>query len=204
MPNNPPEPGPINPPESGLCFKPVQSAGELAAVAALAQEIWREYYVPLIGAAQVEYMVTNFQSAAAMREQVARGDEYFMITREPTAGTPIGGELLGYLAIRVDAREQSLFISKLYLRRAARGSGSGRGALQFIEEIARARAVQLLWLTVNKRNPAVHAYEKCGFAIAASICMDIGAGFVMDDFRMEKRLAGAAAERMSTHNGAIS
>lgn len=199
---NPPE-SRLTRPEPGLCFKPVQTDEELAAVAALAQEIWREYYVPLIGAAQVEYMVANFQSAAAMREQVARGDEYFMITREAPGSAAHGG-LLGYLAVRVDAAEQSLFISKLYLRREERGAGSGRRALQFIEELARERALQLLWLTVNKRNPAVHAYEKCGFAIAASLCMDIGAGFVMDDFRMEKRLEVATAERMSTHHGAIS
>jgi diamine N-acetyltransferase len=201
---NPLDSAPIGPPVPGLCFKPVQTADELAAVAALAQEIWREYYVPLIGAAQVEYMVANFQSAAAMREQVARGDEYFMITRDTAGSSTHRGGLLGYLAIHVDAGQQSLFISKLYLRREERGSGSGRRALQFIEELARARALQLLWLTVNKRNPAVHAYEKCGFAIAASICMDIGAGFVMDDFRMEKRLVGATAERTSTHNGAVS
>jgi len=29
-----------------------------------------------------------------------------------------------------------------------------------------------------------------GFQIAASIVIDIGAGFVMDDFRMERSLSG--------------
>jgi len=182
-----------NPPE--LCFTQVQTAEQLSAVAALAHEIWREYYVPLIGAAQVEYMLLNFQSAAAMREQMARGDEYFIITA--------GGALFGYLAVRADEVEHSLFISKLYLLRAARGAGCGRRALQFIEELARLRALPLLWLTVNKRNPSVQAYEKCGFAITANLRIDIGAGFVMDDFRMEKRLASTTAERTSTHDGAI-
>ena len=193
---NPPESGRTQPFESGLSFTELQTAEELSAVAALAQHIWREYYVPLIGAAQVDYMLENFQSAAAMREQMARGDEYFMITRD--------GVLIGYLAVRVDRNEQSLFISKLYLQREARGSGSGRRALQFIEALAQARELQLLWLTVNKRNPAVRAYEQCGFAIAESIRIDIGAGFVMDDYRMEKRLTGTTAERTSTHDGEIS
>ena len=61
---------PTSPPESGLCFIQVQTAEELSVVASLAHEIWREYYVPLIGAAQVDYMLANFQSAAAMREQL--------------------------------------------------------------------------------------------------------------------------------------
>jgi GNAT superfamily N-acetyltransferase len=187
---------PSNPRETAdLCFTGVQTSDQVLAVATLAQLIWREYYVQLIGAAQVEYMLAKFQNATAMREQMERGDEYFMIER--------GGELLGYLAVRADAVERSLFISKLYLRREERGAGAGRRAVQFIETLARARELQLLWLTVNKRNPAVQAYEKLGFAIAASIRIDIGGGFVMDDFRMEKRSA-ATAERTSMHNGAIS
>jgi hypothetical protein len=41
---------------------------------------------------------------------------------------------------------------------------------------------------VNKGNPAVSAYQRLGFRIAADLVMDIGGGFVMDDHRMEKSL----------------
>lgn len=172
-----------NAPETAdLRFVPVRAAADVRQVAALANEIWHEYYVPLIGAEQVEYMVAKFQSAAVMQEQIERGDEYFSITR--------AGQLLGYIAVRANLAERALFISKLYLQRGERGAGSGRRALQFIEQLARQRNLELLWLTVNKRNPAVQAYQKWGFAIAESLCIDIGAGFVMDDYRMEKRLPG--------------
>jgi diamine N-acetyltransferase len=87
-----------------LCFSEVQTAEQLAAVATLAQVIWREHYVPLIGAAQVEYMLAGSWNPRAMREQMQRGDEYFSISR--------GNELLGYLAVRVEVAERSLFISK--------------------------------------------------------------------------------------------
>jgi diamine N-acetyltransferase len=165
---------------SELRLTRVQDAQDVRRVAALAHEIWHEYYVPLIGAEQVAYMVAKFQSATAMQDQIERGDEYFTICR--------GGQLVGYAAVRPSPVEQSLFISKLYLRREERGAGNGRRALRFLEELACARGLKLLWLTVNKRNPAVHAYEKCGFLIAESLRIDIGAGFVMDDFRMEKRI----------------
>jgi len=162
-----------------LCFRAVHALEDVRQVAALAADIWREYYVPLIGATQVEYMLEKFQNAAAMLEQIQRGDEYFMICG--------AARLLGYLAVRANP-DQSMFISKLYLQRDLRGAGTGRRALQFIEQLALERGLNLLWLTVNKLNPAVNAYEKCGFQIAASIRIDIGEGFVMDDFRMEKRL----------------
>jgi len=59
-------------------------------------------------------------------------------------------------------------------------------ALEFIERDARKRGLNSLWLTVNKGNPTVSTYQQWGFRIAAAIVMDIGGGFVMDDYRMEK------------------
>ena len=60
--------------------------------------------------------------------------------------------------------------------------------MEFIEQLARRRGLVLLWLTVNKGNPSVNAYKRLGFQIAADLVMDIGGGFVMDDYRMEKPL----------------
>jgi hypothetical protein len=42
---------------------------------------------------------------------------------------------------------------------------------------------------VNKRNAsAIAAYRKHGFDVRESVVKDIGGGFVMDDYIMEKRL----------------
>jgi GNAT superfamily N-acetyltransferase len=161
-------------------FVPVTTARQFDVIAGLAHEIWYEYYVPLIGRAQVDYMVAKFQSSEAMQQQLQDGYEYFMTQRE---GRPIG-----YCAVQAKPAEGSLFLSKLYLLRDARGGGTGRVCMEFIEQLARRRGLKLLWLTVNKGNPAVKAYERLGFRIAADLLMDIGGGFVMDDFRMEKPL----------------
>jgi RimJ/RimL family protein N-acetyltransferase len=48
-----------------------------------------------------------------------------------------------------------------------------------------------LILSVNKRNTkAITAYKRNGFAIVESVVTDIGGGFVMDDYVMDKELAG--------------
>ncbi len=88
-----------------------------------------------------------------------------------------------------------MFLSKFYLHHAARGSGTGRRCMEFIEGLARRRGLSLLWLTVNKGNPAVQAYQRLGFRIAADLVMDIGGGFVMDDYRMEKALEVPNSQR---------
>jgi GNAT superfamily N-acetyltransferase len=175
-------------------FVPVRTAEQLNIVAVLAHEIWYEFYVPLIGRAQVDYMVGKFQNAAAMQSQIDQGYEYFLV-RQPATGpsaSPIAD--IGYCAVQEQAGG-TLFLSKFYLLKSARGSGTGRKCMEFIEGLARRRGLATLWLTVNKGNPSVQAYQRLGFRIAADLVMDIGGGFVMDDYRMEKPLtnSGAAA-----------
>jgi diamine N-acetyltransferase len=166
-----------------IAFDRVQTPAQLATVAALAHEIWYEFYLPLIGRAQVDYMVAKFQSVAAMTQQIeTERYEYFLVRREAQP------EPIGYCALQPQPEHGQLFISKFYLLARARGSGTGRACMEFIEQLARERGLGLLWLTVNKGNPTVGAYKHLGFHIAADLVMDIGGGFVMDDYRMEKQL----------------
>ncbi len=159
---------------------PASTPEQLEVLAALAHEIWHEFYEPLIGREQVQYMVSKFQSVAALREQLQEGYEYFLVRRD--------GVEVGYCGVQAQRSQGSLFVSKLYLRREVRGSGTGRACMEFLERLAVQRGLTQLWLTVNKGNPSVQAYERLGFRIAADVVMDIGGGFVMDDFRMEKQL----------------
>jgi GNAT superfamily N-acetyltransferase len=157
---------------------PVTTATQVADVARMAHEVWNEYYVSLIGQAQVDYMVAKFQSAVAMQAQVDSGYEYFHIRQS--------GVNVGYAAIRHDAADARIFISKLYLLAAHRKTGAGRQTLEFIERMARERGATHQWLTVNKGNASVQAYERLGFRIVEAMVMDIGGGYVMDDYKMEK------------------
>ena len=185
-----PQPSPLAPttePASGLQFVPVTTPGQVATVAALAHEIWYEFYVPLIGRPQVDYMVGKFQNAQAVQSQIDQGYEYFLVRREHASAPSTD---IGYCAIQQQPG-RLMFLSKFYLHHAVRGSGTGRRCMEFIEGLARRRELSLLWLTVNKGNPSVQAYQRLGFRIAAELVMDIGGGFVMDDYRMEKALQAA-------------
>ena len=52
---------------------------QFKAIAQLANIIWREHYIPIIGLEQVDYMVKNYQSAEAMHSQHQNGYDYYMI-----------------------------------------------------------------------------------------------------------------------------
>lgn len=46
-------------------------------------------------------------------------------------------------------------------------------------------------LQVNKRNEkAIRVYRGAGYGVREEVVVDIGSGFVMDDYIMEKRLTG--------------
>jgi diamine N-acetyltransferase len=159
---------------------PVSTTTQIADVARMAHEVWNEYYAPLIGQAQVDYMVAKLQSAEAMQSQIDSGYEYFQIQHS--------GRSIGYAAIRHDAADARVLISKLYVLAAHRKSGTGRQALALLERRARERGATYLWLTVNKANPSVRAYERLGFKIVDAMVVDIGGGYVTDDYKMEKDL----------------
>lgn len=154
---------------------PVLQNEDFQSVEALAFPIWREHYTPIIGAAQVEYMLQKFQTVKGMREQVAQGVLYFLLQ------VPEGGSM-GFLAVTPKSGE--LYLNKLYLLKEHRGKGYARQALRFLMGMAREKGFSRITLAVNKWNPAVKAYEALGFRNAGPVVTDIGGGFLMDDYRM--------------------
>lgn len=160
----------------------VETPTQIAEVARLAREIWREHYTPIIGLAQVEYMLGLFQSEAAIAQQLAEGFVYFLAEEQQRH--------VGYAAIRRDPKARSLFLSKIYVRRSARGHGAGREMLREVVRVAREDRAEKIWLTVNRNNTkSIAWYTRMGFVKTGSVVQEIGGGFVMDDFQMEKRLA---------------
>ena len=160
----------------------VDNPGQIAAVAALARETWTQHYVPIIGAAQVEYMLAKFQSAEAIARQIAaEGYEYYLA---PGAG---------YLALVPDPAKKSLMLSKIYVKAALRGTGWGRAMEEFAERRCSELGCNELWLTVNRHNlGSIAFYERLGFRKTREVATDIGSGFVMDDWWMAKSVAGLA------------
>lgn len=122
-------------------------------------------------------MVEKFQSKTAISEQIATGYSYYLLEA--------GGDYFGYTGIC--PQKDELFLSKLYIRASQRGKGYGRRVIEFLEELAREKGLCKITLTVNKNNTdTIRAYEKFGFTNTGPVVQDIGNGFVMDDYKMEK------------------
>lgn len=160
-------------------ISPVTSAHQITQAAKLAHQIWTAYYTPILPAGQVPYMLEKFQSAGEINKQIQNGHQYFLIHAE-NSKTPVG-----YFDFY--PKNDALFISKIYVAQSARGTGAGSAAFRFIKKQAVQGGYKKLELTVNKGNKiALAAYKKWGFKKEKAIVMDIGNGFVMDDFVMTK------------------
>ena len=71
----------------------------------------------------------------------------------------------------------------------SRGNGYASDAMLFLENLCKQRNLESIWLTVNRENlHTIDVYKKKGFQIIAEEVNDIGHGFVMDDYIMEKRV----------------
>lgn len=160
-------------------FCEVKSDKELTLIEGMAHTIWHEHYTPIIGTEQVKYMLKKFQSVKTMKAQIDAGYHYFTIYQDD--------QPFGYLSF--NKRNKELFLSKIYVLKQSRGKGIGKKAMNFVMDTARGMECEKVSLTVNKYNhDAIKAYERIGFVNKEELVQDIGGGFVMDDYLMEKEV----------------
>lgn len=52
---------------------------DIQALAEKANEIWHEYFIPIIGLEQVEYMIDKYQSVKGLTQQINEGYSYYFV-----------------------------------------------------------------------------------------------------------------------------
>lgn len=148
-------------------------------IAELADVIWREHYIPIVGKPQIDYMLDKYQSAKAIEEQIENGYAYFLLSFDKIP--------VGYISIKKE--ENALFLSKIYVLSSYRGKKIGKAAMNYVEGKAKEYKLNAIRLTVNINNTnSIKAYKKLGFVNVGSLVTDIGHGFVMDDYEMIKMI----------------
>jgi ribosomal protein S18 acetylase RimI-like enzyme len=178
-------------------------AEDLPAIAALAARTWRASYPGIISAAQIDYMLARMYDLAVLERELHEEGIRFACLEED-------GALVAFASFgpcgQVTSAGGRAKLHKLYVDPAHQRRGHGRRLLAHVEAAARAAGVARLVLNVNKRNAgALAAYRACGFDVAADDVQEIGGGFVMDDWIMEKPLhrAGPPAYEGGCHCGRV-
>jgi ribosomal protein S18 acetylase RimI-like enzyme len=163
------------------------TAADFESLARLAGTIWRAHYTKIIGSAQVDYMLADRYTPEKLRPYLNADDRWLVLLR-------IDDRAVGYCSYALtegppEMKPSAMKLEQLYLLPEYYGQGLGRMMLHHVEERARERGCRSLVLQVNKRNDiAVAFYRKAGFSVREEAVFDIGGGFVMDDYVMEKAL----------------
>lgn len=144
----------------------------------LARKIWQDHYVPMIGQAQVDYMLAKFYNTEAIAKQAEEGQYFWMILKD--------NHPEGYIAVS-QKTDGTYFLNKFYLSTALQGRGIGASIFNEVLDLYKDCAV--IRLQVNKNNfKSINFYFKMGFVIEQLLVLDIGDGYAMDDFLMVKKV----------------
>ena len=162
------------------------TAEDVEAVARLAAQVWWHHYPDIISAAQIDYMLNQRYDPALLRAELLRKDLWWDKLLAADA-------LVAFSSYFLVEDGRAVKLDKLYVHPAHQRRGYGGALIARACERGREQGCERLTLAVNKNNAAaIAAYLKHGFRVADAVVKDIGGGFVMDDYIMEKPLAAGA------------
>lgn len=151
---------------------------DIPTIGYLAHTIWPEVYSSYITQEQLQYMLRMMYSPDVLEQQMETKQQQFIIAE-------IEGQEVGFAAYG-KLHEATWKLHKLYVLPSMHGKGIGRALLDMVEEEVRTHQGAHLVLNVNKQNKAIRFYTSLGFEIEEEVILDIGHGFVMDDYIMGK------------------
>ena len=157
---------------------------EIKIIQQLSEDIWKKVYPSIISLEQIEYMLDLIYSDEALKKQIIEQQHRFILVL-------IGNLPIGYASYsQKDMHKTDCYrLHKLYLQPEYHGMGIGKRMLDYIIKAVQAMGAKTLELNVNKYNPTLSFYKKLGFSIDSDVVVDIGKGYVMDDYIMKIELS---------------
>jgi ribosomal protein S18 acetylase RimI-like enzyme len=162
----------------------IKKAGkeDFATIQHLVYAIWPNAYGTIISGEQIDYMLTLFYSDDALMEQMQNGHQFIFAVENDTT--------LGFASFSAKSNDDpnTFRLHKLYVLPQQQTKGVGSFLLDNIYATMKKYSADCLELNVNKYNSAKEFYLKKGFAILREEVIDIGEGYVMDDYVMRMAL----------------
>lgn len=158
------------------------TTADVSSIREVAELTWPVSYQGIISPEQIRYMLDQMYSQSKIEAAVSDPKQAFWLAEKEDV-------VLGFCGIEHDWPEAGFTrIHKLYILPDTQGLGLGKILLEQVEKEARKHGNSKLHLNVNKHNKAIGFYGKQGFVKAEEEIIDIGNGYVMDDFIMVKVL----------------
>lgn len=148
----------------------------------LSNVIWPATFSNILSQEQISYMMDMMYSTSSLEKQLKELNHHYLLAEED-------GEYLGYLSYELNYKGTPITkIHKIYVLPSIQGKGVGRLFIDAVSKLALKNNNTLLSLNVNRYNKAIDFYKRMGFDFFASENIDIGNGFLMEDYVMNKDL----------------
>lgn len=151
---------------------------DITVISKLAKEIWPKAYGSIISTEQLEYMLNLIYTPDALKNQIENLQHQFIIVLHNE--NPIG--YASYSLLENDTYK----LHKLYILQDFHCKGVGKNIINKIISLIDSKNPIKLRLNVNRYNPSLAFYKKIGFEISHQEDIEIGNGFFMNDYVMEK------------------
>lgn len=166
----------------------IEPTTDLEIIQKLAHYIWPIVYEGIISNEQIQYMLDLMYRLDTLKEKATNGQHFILATKENQPVAFASFEL-NYMDLGTTK------LHKLYVLPRFQKQKIGEQLLDFIIEIAQKKEQHAIILNVNKHNAAQFFYTKLGFATIDQQVIDIGNGFVMDDYIMHKKIEHGVFEK---------
>lgn len=157
------------------------TVNDIPSIQSIAQETWPITYGAILSATQLEFMMDMMYSDTSLTQQIQGKQLFYMVTS--------ANKTIAFFAIEHHYQNEAVTrIHKIYLLPETQGKGIGKQLIDCIATLASEHDSKKLSLNVNRYNKALHFYQKIGFAIIKEEDIEIGNGYLMEDYRMEKTI----------------
>lgn len=154
---------------------------DIESIQDIASKTWPEAYSSIITEEQISYMLKKMYNKGELLSQFQQGYTFLMAEEE--------NKDLGFAVFSiVDSTLRIFKLHKLYVLPETHGKGVGKLLINEVVNLAKRAGGVSLELNVNRDNKAVVFYERAGFTVKETVDLDIGNGFLMNDFVMQKPL----------------
>jgi ribosomal protein S18 acetylase RimI-like enzyme len=157
------------------------SQEHLPTIQKISNEVWPKTFKDILSPDQIKYMMEMMYSTGSLEEQMRNNHQYLLAKDDEG--------YLGFLSYELNYKGKPWTkVHKIYVLTSAQGKGVGRILIDEAAKIGRDNGNKELSLNVNRYNKAIKFYEKMGFEIVDKEDIDIGNGFLMEDYIMNKKL----------------
>lgn len=155
------------------------TAIDIPLIRELTFNVWPQTYAAILSSQQIEFMLELMYSEISLQKQMEDGSQFVIVYDDKD---PVGFASFQEIELHI------FKLHKIYILPSQQGKGTGKFLLDHIIAEIKSKNAKVLQLQVNRFNKAKNFYEKLGFVVLYEADSDIGNGYFMNDYVMEKKL----------------